>query len=392
MKFFNRVKNFAFLSVIIGLHGLIIPVIAQTTSILTAGLNKPTKLITAPDNSLLVAESGTFTPNSGRISIVNRRTGARRTLIDGLPSGVNNLGGPPEVAGPSGLVLQGNIVYLTISVGDAVQNTGGPGIESPNPNPSSPLFDSVLQLNFSGNYAKVSSPFVLSTADHTALANGDEVTLTNADGQKLTLRMVVNLPDYVSNPTPMLPDNVRSSNLYGIETFRKNLYVVDASRNLVYQVNAASGEYDIFTVFANKPNPLFPNLGGPFVEAVPDNIHRVGNQLLVPLLTGFPFVAGLSEVRTVSLKNGLNETFIPNLTSAIDVSAAGENSYYTLEFSANQLANQPGRIKYFASPEAAPVTVVANLISPTSMVLDGDSGDIFVTEIFTGRIIRVSSF
>jgi hypothetical protein len=62
---------------------------AQTTSVLTVGLDKPSKVIASADNSLLVAESGTSLPNNGRISVVNRTTGHRQTLIDGLPSGVN---------------------------------------------------------------------------------------------------------------------------------------------------------------------------------------------------------------------------------------------------------------------------------------------------------------
>ena len=42
-----------------------------------------------------------------------------------------------------------------------------------------------------------------------------------------------------------------------------------------------------------------------------------------------------------------------------------------------------------AAPAAAPVVIVSNLISPTSMARDEHTGDIFVPEIFTGRIIRV---
>ena len=68
---------------------------------------------------------------------------------------------------------------------------------------------------------------------------------------------------------------------------------------------------------------------------------------------------------------------------------AGGDGYYTLEFSANMLANLPGRLQYFSSPDAEPVVVVDDLIWPTSLALDEETGDIYVTEIFTGRIIRV---
>ncbi len=363
--------------------------LAQTTSVLTVGLDKPTKLIAAADNSLLVTEAGTVVANTGRLSVINRTTGVRQTLVNGLPSGVNNLGGPPEPSGPSGLTLRGNTLYLTIGPGNAVSNAGGPGLEAPNPNPSSPLFDSVLELTLPGGYAASANNFTMTMADQTALASGAVVTLTNGNGHRMFARMVVNLPNYVPNPRPGFPNNVRASNLFGVETFQRDLYVVDASLNLVHQVNSETGQSQTFVTFPNKPNPLFPGFGPPTIESVPDNIHRWGNRLLVPQLTGFPFVAGLSEIRIVNLKDGEDETFIPNLTSAIDVLQADENAFFTLEFSANQLANQPGRLKFYSSPNAAPVTVTANLISPTSMARDQFTGDIFVAEIFTGRIIRV---
>jgi len=381
----KRIKQITFILTIVMLCGLALSVQAQTTSVFTAGLEKPTKIISAGHNALLVAEAGTTVANNGRVSLVNRTTGARQTLVGGLPSGVNNLGGPPQPSGPSGLIMHGNTLYLTIGVGDALMNVG-PGLESLNPHPSSPIFDSVLELNLPGN---ITSAFTLSTANQTTLAGGGVVALTNANGQQMTIRMVANLPDFVPNPRPDFPNNLRASNLFGVEIFQNNLYVVDAGFNLIYRVNIGNGQFSTFVTFPNKPNPLFPTLGPPTVEAVPDNIRLVGHHLLVPLLTGFPFVQNLSEVQIVNLPSGERGTFIPNLTSAIDVLRVGGNMYFTLEFSANQLANQPGRLKFFTSPNAAPVVVVSNLISPTSMARDETTGNIFVTEIFPGRIIRV---
>ena len=381
----KQIKHITFILTIVMLCSLALSVQAQTTSVFTVGLEKPTKIISAGDNSLLVAEAGTTVANTGRVSLVNRTTGARQTLVGGLPSGVNNLGGSPATSGPTGLVLHGHTLYLTIGSGDALMNVG-PGLESLNPHPSSPIFDSVLELNLPGN---ITSAFTLSTANQTTLAGGGVVALTNANGQQMTIRMVANLPDFVPNPRPDFPNNLRASNLFGVEIFQNNLYVVDAGFNLIYRVNIGNGQFSTFVTFPNKPNPLFPTLGPPTVEAVPDNIRLVGHHLLVPLLTGFPFVQNLSEVQIVNLPSGERGTFIPNLTSAIDVLRVGGNMYFTLEFSANQLANQPGRLKFFTSPNAAPVVVVSNLISPTSMARDETTGNIFVTEIFPGRIIRV---
>jgi len=366
---------------------------AQTTSVFTTGLNAPAKIITAGQSSLLVAEAGTTAPNNGRISLVNRATGARRTLIDGLPSGVNNLGGSPAIAGPSGLKLRGQTLYLSIGVGDAVMSAGPGGLEAPNPNPSSPLFDSVLELTIPADYENLTGGFTLSAANQTTLAAGGQIVLTNAEGKQLTVRLVANLPDFKAEPRPNSPNNVRASNLYGVEVAGDSLYVVDASFNLVYRVNIANGANETFAAFAPKPNPT--QIGPPVVEAVPDSIRLVGNQLLVTFLMGFPFPQGLAEVRSINLDTRAQSTFIPNLTSAIDVlpiNGTGDNdSYLVLEFSANMLAQQPGRLKLFASRTDAPRILASNLITPTSIARDPQTGSIYVTENATGRIIRVSA-
>src|SRR5829696_2734697 len=93
----------------------------QTAMVHTAGLTAPNKIINAPADSMIVAEAGTTMPNTGRLSIVDRTSGARHTLISGLPSAVSFLGGPMgDPDGPSGIVLQGNRLWVTIGVGDAV--------------------------------------------------------------------------------------------------------------------------------------------------------------------------------------------------------------------------------------------------------------------------------
>jgi hypothetical protein len=221
------------------------------------------------------------------------------------------------------------------------------------------------------------------------------------DGQTMTIRMIVNLPNSIPNPRPGVPLNRRQSNLFGVELFQKHLYVNDASFNLIYCIDRESGDTTIFATFANKPNPLFP-FGPPTVEAVPDSIHRVGNTLNVTFLTGFPFGPGVAEVRRVSLKDASQTTLIPGLRSAIDSlhveNADGSSSYYTLEFSANQLGIPnppnapipvPGILKYFPSADAAPAVVTNTLLFPTSMARDEATGDIFVTNIFLGRVTRV---
>lgn len=364
---------------------------AQTASVFTTGLNRPSKIITAGGNSLLVAEAGTTTPNNGRISRVNRNTGVRQTLIDGLPSGLGSGGGAPDPSGPSGLKLNGQTLYLTIGDGDtAMPVTGGAIV---NPAPSSPLLDSVLELTLPADYETLASGFTLSAANQTTLNGGGQVTLTNAEGRQLTVRLVVNLPNFVAEPRPTVPANIRVSNLYGLELAGDSLYIVDASFNSLYRVVIANGANSTFATFPSRPNPT--QMGPPFIEAVPDSIRLVGNNLIISFLTGFPFVPGLSEVRSVNLDNRTQAVLIPNLTSALDVlpfntGGVSPDSYFVLEFSSNFLAQAPGRIKLFTSAaDTTPRIYVDNLITPSSIARDPLFGVVFVTERSPGRILRV---
>lgn len=66
-----------------------------------------------------------------------------------------------------------------------------------------------------------------------------------------------------------------------------------------------------------------------------------------------------------------------------------ENAFYTLEFSTNLLGGAPGRLRYYSAPDASPVNLITNLITPTSMVRDGETGNIYITNIGPGTITKV---
>src|SRR6266481_243659 len=92
---------------------------------LISGLQLPLGITQSNQDNLLVSETGTRVPNTGRISIVDLN-GNRRTLLDGLPSGINDVGDP---SGPAGLYLRGRTLYVAIGLGDAV-------LTGPVPNPN----------------------------------------------------------------------------------------------------------------------------------------------------------------------------------------------------------------------------------------------------------------
>src|SRR5262245_4298508 len=110
-----------------------------STTELTSGLHFPLGISQTNQGNLLVSETGTPVPNTGRISIVDL-DGNRRTLLAGLPSGINDVGEP---SGPAGLFLQGRTIYVVIGIGDSVLAGPVPGTDLPNPSPSSPIFTSV---------------------------------------------------------------------------------------------------------------------------------------------------------------------------------------------------------------------------------------------------------
>src|ERR1051325_4785889 len=55
---------------------------AQSASVFAGGLKAPSKIVLTPRGNLIVAEGGDG-PNKGRLSLIDRKTRARRTLPDG---------------------------------------------------------------------------------------------------------------------------------------------------------------------------------------------------------------------------------------------------------------------------------------------------------------------
>ena len=322
-------------------------------SVVTNGLKAPTKITFSTLGNLLVAEQGDG-PNTGRISIIDKISGARRTLIDGLPAGFSAPNNDPS--GPSGLVMRGRTLYVSIGAGDSVINGNIPGVTFlPNPSPSSSLFSSVLAVHLDANVEKHTAGFTLSVADQSSLKSDNKLNLANVNGEKLSVELLADFPDYAPEPNPLDPNNVRVSNPFGIEIAGDRLYIADASANAVREVDLASGSFNSLSTFAPLPNNR--GFGPPVVEAVPDSIHLVDKQLLVTLLSGFPFPIGNAEVRAVDIATGTNTSFITGLTSAIDVLSEADGGFLTLEFSTDMLAGMPGRLSFYASPSASPLVL-----------------------------------
>ncbi|MDQ3181717.1 MAG: hypothetical protein M3Q33_14515, partial [Acidobacteriota bacterium] len=87
---------------------------SQTVTVVATGLKRPTKVIFSEQGNVLIAEAGTGI-RDGRISVFNPQTNVRRTLLDGLPSAVGRFN---IAQGPSGLVMHGRTLYITIGEGN----------------------------------------------------------------------------------------------------------------------------------------------------------------------------------------------------------------------------------------------------------------------------------
>ena len=361
------------------------------TSAFATGLKAPNKVILTSSGHLIVAEAGAGA-NTGRVSIITRQ-GVRRTLIDNLPSGF----APPnnDPSGPSGLVLSGRTLYILIGAGDATINGPAQGSELANPNPSSPIFSSILRLQLNSDVENVAAGFVLTFSNQTDLKNGATVPLSSTGGDSASIKLLADFPDHAPNPRPDVQNNVRASNPFGIDLLGTQLYVADASMNTLLKVDSQTGATSTLVNFPVVQNTL--PFGPPVSEAVPDNVHVLGNNLVVSLLTGFPFPPGKAGARLVDPSNGNTQTLFEGLRMATDTLPVsirgGLDLYLALEFSADPLAQSPppGRLQLANAINRPTVLLADCLISPTSVARDSRTSDLFVTEIFTGRVMRVSS-
>jgi len=356
-----------------------------------AGLQLPSKVAFSRHRNLVVAESGTPANNTGRISLINRATVTRLTLVDGLPSGLSRAEGPGTPSGPSGVAVQDRTVYVTIGAGDAVLPGPAPGTEQRNPEVASPILASLLSMQSSVPLDESAGGFSLNPSDHATLKSGQAVTLHNSAGEELVVRLVADFPDYTEEPRPDFPTNVRAGNPFGVAVLGQTLYVVDASQNVVRRVDANTGQTTTLSTIGKVQNPM--PVGPPVIDPVPDSIHLRGNDLVITTLTGFPFPIGRASVLRVNTAGGATDTLVSGLTSAIDSAPLGNSAndpLLVLEFSTNMLEGAPGRLR-LVTPSGSSTTIAEGLPTPTSMVVDQTTGEVFITHIFPGFITRINA-
>lgn len=353
------------------------------------GLLAPSKIIQTPRGDFIVAEGGPQVPNNGRVSIVDR-DGNHRTLLDGLPSARTFVG---DFNGTTGIYLDGRTLFVLNGQGDVTLAGPVPGTERANPAPSSPIFSSVLAVHFSAALEDTTPGISLTLEDHQALKSGATLTRRDAAGRKMTIQLVADFPDYAPEPRSNFAENVRHSHPYGIVADEGFLYIVDAGFNKVRKLNRMSGVEQTLATFAPTPNPNVPAVP-PFMENVPTSIRWNGDQLLVTLLSGAPFIAGFSQVRQIDSITGADTPLVQGLSAAIDVAALHDGDeqagLLTLEFNLNFPAPGSGRLQYFSAANARPVVLADCLTTSSSMVLDRKRDRVVVAELAAGRLVTLA--
>jgi len=382
-------------------EGLSAQALAQCTST-PAFLQIPTGILQSNTGNLLVAESGTAAPNTGRISIVDL-DGHRRTLLSGLPSGISDVGTPN---GPSGLFMRGRTLFVAVGSGDVGRNGPVPGTSIPNPTspPSSPIFSSVLAIHLSSRVEQTTDGFAMTLSDQQALASGQAVRLSSG-GQFISVELVAKLPNFTAKPLAAFPANVDLTNPFALVGVGDQLYVTDGGQNAVWQVDISSGAFRKLTEFSDIPNPLFPAVGGPFEEAVPTGIAYSGGRLLVALFSGAPFAPGTSSIQQVFL-NGTQMPLVTGLKTSIGVlqidsdndgaddrqenrNDGDDGDYLVLQnASTGPFFNGPGLVLRIVETDRPP-TVLANCLTrPTAMTLDRREHTLYVTDL-AGHVVAI---
>lgn len=355
---------------------------------LAAGLESPFKLALTPARNLLVGETGEG-PNAGRITLVNRSSGAKSVLINGLPS-VSTTESRESI---TGMIAQRRTIYALVGEGDVVISGPTPGTQIPNPKvAASPIFSSLLALRFSVDIEDVNAPFTLTPQHQVRLADGVDVELDNGAGARLNVQLVANFADVHPDPITI----GRASHPFGMDFARGNpnfLYIADSGQNKLLRVDLRSGRTRTMATFPPIPNRT--GFGPPVSDVVPTSVRAYGNQLLVTYLSGFPFAPAAGGAYLVNPVNGEWQPFLTNHTTVMDVLVREQpNSdrpqFFVLEFSGNLLAQPPlpGRLLQYTTQQAEELQ--PGLVNPVSMVMDRISGEIYISELATGRIVKVT--
>ncbi|BDQ03383.1 ScyD/ScyE family protein [Ignavibacterium sp.] len=173
-----------------------------------------------------------------------------------------------------------------------------------------------------------------------------------------------------------------NGNPYKIITgFENDLFIVDAYYNNILRWHRNNGSLSVFSTFA----PIGQ------VEAVPTCIARNNDtSYFVGILTGLPIPVGAAKIYSVNLA-GVNSVYQDGLTAIIDIAIHPvDHTIYALQhaqFGPPWLDNK-GRL--FRIHNGIVDTLISDMPRPSGMVFDSN-GNLFITSFSQDNILKVSN-
>lgn len=168
--------------------------------------------------------------------------------------------------------------------------------------------------------------------------------------------------------------------------------VTDATENGV-AVENSDGTTRFLHRFGQIADPEDPSLR---IDAVPTGIARIDHEFYVTLTGGCPYPPGAGRLVAIDGERG-ERVVADGLDMPIDVARGPDGTVWVLEFARFEpgascftgegYQSGTGRLSRFDGGRLVPV--VENLDFPGA-VLPADDGSIYVSEVFSGRILRVS--
>lgn len=310
-----------------------------SVEVVAEGLINPLGLAELPDGSLLIAEEGTGEDdNSAGVSVLTR-DGRVGRVVTGLPSGrdAGDLSGAPLV----GVAPDGQLAYVAHFASEALLTFPIPGDGLEPETKARPA----LRLSDLG---KTMTPL-----NNVALRNPFDITF-----------------DGVGQPV-----------------------VSDASENGIATVND-----DGTALFTHRLGELEdPERPALKIDPVPTGITTVGDEFYVTLTGGCPYPAGAGIVAALG-EDRRQRLIATGLNMPIDVERGPDGTIWLLEFATFEegascftgQGYQTGTGRLSTIDEDGSITEVLTGLDFPGAVLEATNGDVFISEIFSGRILRLT--
>ncbi len=161
------------------------------------------------------------------------------------------------------------------------------------------------------------------------------------------------------------------------------LWIADAAGNDLLTMDPSTGEVTLKAVFGPYPGPIpNPNRGNAMeIEAVPTGVVFLNGNTYVSLLTGVPFLPGLSRVVQVNTDDGTYEDYATGLTMLTDLKAAPDGNMYAVSMGVfGEEGPQPnsGALMRIMPGDSTSVAVLSGLSLPTAVSFNA-AGDAYIT-------------